>query len=162
MSETRVVRPKAGPQEVARERAARSEFAPAHGTWQPMGPPGALMSEHERWLELQRGIGNQGVSRLLRRQTPASPTVARASAQPGPTPQSGKEVLESGSCAPTQAMRETPSEQIFQRTRNGQPPVAASAAAPLRTAAPTSPRTTRAPLMRLSTAGEGTGSSSSS
>jgi hypothetical protein len=59
----------------ARDRGIR--FERAHGSQQPGAPRLASIPVQERWLELQRGIGNQAVSRLLQRQARAGPFLQR-------------------------------------------------------------------------------------
>ncbi len=66
MSEQRAVRPQPAPRPVARQRAGALSLAPSGG---PRQLPDAPMVEHDRWMELQRGIGNQALSRLLQRRT---------------------------------------------------------------------------------------------
>jgi hypothetical protein len=61
----------------ARDRAIAFQRAVPHGARQPVAPWHTPMSAQERWLELQRGIGNQAVSRLLQRQARGGPFLQR-------------------------------------------------------------------------------------
>lgn len=61
--------------------------------------PAALASEHDRWMALQRGIGNQAVSQMLQRQAVPAAPIARTDSEPtsAPTPEFARQILEPAS-----------------------------------------------------------------
>src|SRR5262245_58581805 len=65
-------------------QAVKSKPSNEAGARQQTQPLAAPVAEHERWMELQRGIGNQATSRLLRWAAPPAPPAAGASTGSGP------------------------------------------------------------------------------
>ena len=59
-------------------QAVKSKPSNKAGARQQTQPLAAPVPEHERWMELQRGIGNQATSRLLRWAVPLAPPAAGA------------------------------------------------------------------------------------
>ena len=84
-------------------RAIKGKPSNEAGVRRNVRPLAAPVSEHDRWMELQRGIGNQAVSRMLQRGAGAAAATAETGSTRPALFHSAQQVLESKSSRMTKS-----------------------------------------------------------